>query len=122
MIHRLGQEQEHDARLKLLLARTQPSRWPEVLIVTSTEFDKLQGKLAELFMGFHVNQGLLMEVEIVLARVVEIMLIVFLGGVSLWYGGHKICISHYFIFRFGLFEWYRVFSMFRAWTSSCYSL
>ena len=45
------------------------SRWPEVLIVTSTEFDKLQGKLAELFMGFHVNQGLLMEVEIVLARV-----------------------------------------------------
>ena len=66
----------------------------------------MQGKLAELFMGFHVNQGLLMEVEIVLARVVEI---VFLG------------ISHYFIFRFGLFEWYRVFSMFRAW-SSCYTL
>ena len=24
MIHRLGQEQEHDTRLKLLLARTQP--------------------------------------------------------------------------------------------------
>ena len=36
-------------------------------------------------MGFHVNQGLLMEVEIVLARVVEIVLIVFLGGVSLWW-------------------------------------
>jgi len=54
-------------------------------------------------MGFHVNQGLLMEVEIVLARVVEeIVLIVFLG-------------------KLGLFEWYRVFSMFRAW-SSCYSL
>ena len=80
LIHRLGQEQEHDTRLKLLLARTQPTRWPEVLIVTSTEFDKLQGKLAELFMGFHVNQGLLMEVEIVLARVVEIVLIVFLEG------------------------------------------
>ena len=45
----------------------------------------MQGKLAELFMGFHVNQGLLMEVEIVLARVVEIVLIVFLGGVSLWW-------------------------------------
>ena len=85
VIHRLGQEQEHDTRLKLLLARTQPTRWPEVLIVTSTEFDKLQGKLAELFMGFHVNQGLLMEVEIVLARVVEIVSIVFLGGVSLWW-------------------------------------
>ena len=36
-------------------------------------------------MGFYVNQGLLMEVEIVLARVVEIVLIVFLGGVSLWW-------------------------------------
>ena len=36
-------------------------------------------------MGFHVNQGLLMEVEIVLARVVEIVSIVFLGGVSLWW-------------------------------------
>ena len=36
-------------------------------------------------MGFHVNQGLLMEVEIVLARVVEIVSIVFLGDVSLWW-------------------------------------
>ena len=85
VIHRLGQEQEHDTRLKLLLSWPGQSRWPEVLIVTSTEFDKLQGKLVELFMGFHVNQGLLMEVEIVLARVVEIVSIVFLGGVSLWW-------------------------------------
>ena len=39
----------------------------------------------KLFMGFHVTQGLLMEGEIVLARVVEIVSIVFLGGVSLWW-------------------------------------
>ena len=41
--------------------------------------------MVKLFMGFYVNQGLLMEVEIVLARVVEIVSIVLLGGVSLWW-------------------------------------
>ena len=33
----------------------------------------------------------------------------------------KAVILTYFIFRFGFLEWYRVFSMFRTW-SSCYSV
>ena len=53
----------------------------------------MQGKLAELFMGFHVNQGLLMEVEIVLARVVEI---VFLGGVKLVVAIKTVFLTFYF--------------------------